>query len=271
VTVPDINHIRQWRQGDLLAEAHVPVVGEKFDNLDNCRLIIVSADCDVSNPDLSKEPHVELLVARAIGAADGNKTRGKNPREIHITIEDGMSKIVFRSFVDERERFPREILLPLTPDRSSWISKPDLRAIRRWLAKRYFRSAFPDQFNERLNVNRGAIRGRAKTGAEHIDSMWIVLDTREELGPGADYEIHVSALMTDSDFARPACREEAQRCFDDIVALVDGCPGITVKAEALEPESSFTLADVRVTDRWDLDDLTIRRPDDPEPPLEGSW
>lgn len=115
--------------------------------------IIVTHDCDLLQPP-EVEPSIEFLIGNLIekDQFDGNYTNAKNARKLHLPIE-GASK----PFV-ELQATPKQInnktnLAKFSPAPIR-LNAHNKVILGRWLAKRYRRSAFPDEFETRLSKHK---------------------------------------------------------------------------------------------------------------------
>jgi hypothetical protein len=228
-------------------------------------VIVVSTDCDVASLDFEKEPTFEGLIARKAAGTDGNLHHGKNPRRIQMSVSLDALPNLFEASIDERYRADRLPLATAASDADRQLSPQDLRSLRLWLTKRYYRTAFPDSFNSRLAPVVEKIRRRARQGGEHIDGFWIALSTFDELPSEERYEVAFFGVMRVEHFTDARIHEAAQACFDELLITLDRCDGIAIADEALRSEADVSLDDLRSLHRWDWDDLTLRT--ESEPPI----
>jgi hypothetical protein len=92
---------------------------------------------------------VELLIGRRIDALDGNHTHAKTSRTLHITI-DGPVPLLAEFIATAKCKVSKEALADFGPAAALRLSPASLVTLQRWLASRYHRSAFPDEFENRL-------------------------------------------------------------------------------------------------------------------------
>jgi len=139
-----------WRQGRLLTQEAIKATGLSHpQNPDDTMVIVASHDCDLTQtPD--REPYVEVIVGHQISEVDGNNTYAKNPRTLHIEFQNDKS-ILCEFFITEKRSIPKEVLADFVPHSDASLAPADLYAFQCWLAARYSRSAFPDEFERRLN------------------------------------------------------------------------------------------------------------------------
>src|SRR3954454_22406064 len=138
-----------WRQGALLPPDAAEALGFLPENPDPAVAIVVSHDCDlVQPPDV--EPVVEIIHGRRIPKPDGNYTHGKNPRRLHLPVKGDAAIDWVELDVREKRAVKKQDLFSYQPDASRHLTADGKSVLQRWLAGRYRRGAFPDEFNDRL-------------------------------------------------------------------------------------------------------------------------
>jgi hypothetical protein len=208
-----------WRQGSVLGRR---LVGEairlKPDRVnveESDRLIVTSHDCDIANGSLTKEPVVEIL--RAVvsqSAPDGNHQCGRNPRELHWGCEIDGCQVNLRCNVHDRWVVPRELLTREGP-RPGIDGKP-LRIIVEWLAKRYFRAAFPTEFNERWRKKSKDWETLLKKNSGWIQGIYLHLNTLDELTSGQTYRCELIVAVPADKRKGPKWAAEKNRLVDEV-------------------------------------------------------
>ncbi len=139
-----------WRQGLILTEEAIKAAGlSDLQNPDDTVVIVASHDCDLTqSPD--REPYIEVIVGHKIPEVDGNNMYAKNPRTLHIEfLNDKSLKCEFN--ITAKRNIPKELLADFAPQKDLSLAPADLYTFQCWLASRYSRSAFPDEFERRLN------------------------------------------------------------------------------------------------------------------------
>ena len=116
--------------------------------------ILVSQDCDIAHQSYDVEPFIEFLIATRRRAADEDKGLqwGKHPRRFQFSMQHQGIVALYEINVNNRYRAPREMLLGGLP--KGRLNAKLTEAICRWVAKRYTRPAFPDEFNRRSRTAR---------------------------------------------------------------------------------------------------------------------
>jgi hypothetical protein len=133
-----------WRQADLFAPSDAArlALGDDRDT----RILVISHSCDLARP-ADKEPEVELIVGRRVDVADGRSSKGHSIRKLHLPLKDAQGALIEWVELDlSHKRVIQKIQLPVLPWDERRVSPRDCGVLRRWLAQRYDRAAFPDSF-----------------------------------------------------------------------------------------------------------------------------
>lgn len=140
-----------WRQGSVLQNKdHKLLKIDLPDGNDSVFVVLVSHDCDlVQGPE--NEPLVEVIVGIGIPKLDGNYTYGKNPRRLHLEFSDGKEKVWVELLNTQKTSISKASLEKLIPS-SLKLEEENRNVLQRWLASRYRRAAFPDEFDRRLKA-----------------------------------------------------------------------------------------------------------------------
>jgi hypothetical protein len=266
-----------WRQGSVFTlSASGPIVLANRERIavvqytipDDCRLILVSHDCDVVHSGVH-EPRIEVCpAAQLTGALDGNFTGTRNPRRLHIELEIGGALVGFELRAPTRFQLPREILQDSAPDPNARIRPKHHEYFCHWLAKRVRRTALPTEFDRRVgSQTRAQIRDALRPLVDSIDSMLIAVDPDgTELTPDEPYVVQVVALMEAADYADPQRRAPVDEAMHHIQTFLDQCPGLELEACVSESMAEMTLEVFRDFDIWDYDELSLDA--GAEPPLQ---
>lgn len=139
-----------WRQGFFLGEdAILALILPDKENLKNTVVIVATHDCDLTqHPDA--EPMVEVVIGCLVDILQGNFTHTKSPRKLHLELKNEGS-IVFAEFLAKNKiSITKEHLAKFLPNNAQSLDDENINIFQRWLALRYRRSAFPDEFESRL-------------------------------------------------------------------------------------------------------------------------
>lgn len=259
-----------WRQGDLVRSADVVhVLGDvPAQSGKNHVVIVLSHDCDVSGSDFDREPFVELITGQVVDDHDGNLTHGKNPRRLQLDMsQSAASDALVELSIHDRHWVERRRLVGRHPDSDRGLSSDGRSTLRRWVAKRYNRAAFPDEFNRRIQPCESSMRRVLKQKGMDISAVWLSVSPPTEIQLPLEYDVQLWFTMATDDYDDESKRVRALECGQAVAALVDGCDGISVDFDEVVPEAEFSIESMRVLQRWDYDDLTIRQVDDSQSKL----
>jgi hypothetical protein len=247
VNVPfDVQNVlqKEWRQGSLCSDIARDALRITSDAL----AIVLSHDCDIVQPNIEKEPYIEILIASPISQLDGNCTRGKNSRCYHFSFND----VSYEIKAVERVSVPRQILVDYEPHHLK-LPTEEIKAIVHWFAQRYERPAFPNNFNKRLSKKTKQTIDRILKESGHLISGIYISCPQEELSDDMPYDILLYVLMSDEDFGDTekfiTCEEMSQRIFD---AVKNHSKGILLanSEELCISEKEISLHDLRYLKRF---------------------
>lgn len=232
-----------WRQGSVVPTALVNTTsthGSQIPKVDvNDWLIVVSHTCDVRNPSMSNEPSVEILVARSPerSGQDSRQTHGRNSRRLQF--EGTQDEITTTLVAKANERFviDRLLLASAPPDQSRRLGsrgeKTDatLQILVTWLAKRYWRQAFPDEFDSTASKAKGKVDTFLTKNAATVLGVFIAFADRKDKNPRfhLEFRVVVKSQAVTGDWAGQ--KADLERIFD---ACWAGVSNIAVEAVAVK-------------------------------------
>lgn len=277
-----------WRQGYFLTGDAVAAFGLKCESESDVAAVVISHDCDLAQPS-NGEPFVEVIVGRFLDLdeIDGNYAHTKNVRRLHTLCSAGDSRRAVELEIQRRTAIPKDSpgerrpgLADFTPCAAHRLTASERKALQYWLAARYHRSAFPDEFDRRLKDTGVAERlSKAfKDSGIHIRAMFFDVDQGEErVHSGSDdpYDLHVIlvyATQLDPEAAESAAKSMAKRIekiFEgpcrvqrdgmDIWEWIELTGVEIISDEALSYAQSLQLI------RWQADHISLRT--DPQQPM----
>lgn len=268
-----------WRQGLVLAHQAAMNLGLVApDATDQSVVIMVTHDCDIAS-DASREPEVEVILARRISAL-GADTNAKTARRLHIAFDTNQGLVAVELQATNKTAAPKQAVLSTQP-RADWRLAPEgLVTLQKWLAARYYRPAFADEFERRLKDKPAKldrkIANALEVPSEHVLAVLFNVDGgTENHRNGADdvYQLHVT-LLYDSTKDEPAAYKATQKAADAIEEAFEKAfcvAGVWKNIQLMSclpvSDSVMTLAQSRLLKQWRLDHVSLEA-DPPQPMLE---
>lgn len=217
--------------------------------------VVISHDCDLARG-VAKEPWVEVIIVQpTTGRLQGDQTRMKNPRALDFSGRLDGAPVTCRALAADRIVIPKGHFAGRTP--AQFLDTNPSGLLASWIARRYIREAFPNEFETRWRPARKAIRDHLQATGTHLDGIFLRLDERE-LGPDESYVVVARGSMLSEDHLDSTKRTLAQQALDGAMALLTQCDGIDVEESILLSEADLSLDDIRLLKRWDsLDDISF--------------
>lgn len=266
-----------WRQGDLLTCEAAAALGLIEATDDGRRAIIITHDCDLPH---AGEPFVEVIVAEQVvkdPKPDPQLSYAKNPRRLHLTYEGAdAALLVLELRHDDRRSVPKNNFSERAVKNSS-LSLPveAKRALKQWLAARYGRPAFPNEFEERLRKRSGKrtveqqIARILEPDAKYLVGLFFDLGAQRgaEAVVGEPYALSVSVVYDATEGggqARTAAERVAAQLrdlFEETYGKPDVARELALDACEAVADTRMTLADLRRVDQWRLEYISLRDDD----------
>ncbi len=252
-----------WRQGDVVVQIWTDHL------LDLCidrrpvpadgstRLVLISQDCDIV-ADEQREPYLELVMGSLTAEIRPDLAQGKNPRRLHLPCLGAQLDIS----IHDRFRIIKEGFGEATRDADSSLDVSSRDCLRRWLGRRYLRSAFPDAFNLRLGASKTFARFGKSELAKKV-SVILFETVEEELPSDKSYPLNV--LVGISDDVSLTERAELEAKLTSSLSV----PGIEVVDLRLATEDDISYRYLRRYRRLDLDFRSLPEDEGVTAPPEG--
>lgn len=260
-----------WRQGMVLPGQAALALGLVGENAADCVVVVVSHDCDLAN--LEKEPQVEVIVGTRI-AALGADANAKTPRRLHIAFQTGSGMVPVELVAAHKQSISNHELRKHSPC-ADWTLQPeDLQILQAWLAARYRRSAFPEQFEERLRiVSKKVVKALAPAG-KHVIAIFFDVDDGQEVvrsSPDDPYGLRIILLYSSRD-DEPSAHAAADSAADMIAGVFEaaflsdtGWKNIQLLDCLAVSDSVMTIAQSRLLKEWRLEYMSLE--DEPRQPM----
>lgn len=260
-----------WRQGHILPPDAVAALGLDTQYLaDDVRMVVVTHDCDLANDNLDVEPEVELLAARVVAEASGNLTWGKNPRKLHLDVRRGAGDEVLELVQTKKVRVDKVLLAHYSPSMDYCMGPKSLATMRSWLASRYNRAAFANEFVDRLKLAKADER-LARLLQPHgalISFVYFQVDgghtVERHLGDPYIFDIVlVFAPGDDAEKSADAADELAQMVATDLQKRLKDPSLVILRSCIALGEDDVTVGQARLLTQWLLEYMT-QRADEPQ-------
>ena len=265
----DWNRDTLWRQGHLVNSSAAAALGLQHGVApDQTVVIVASHDCDLAQAP-EGEPRVEVVVGRLLTEReDGNCTHAKNARKLHLEFSNaglwGEFEATAKTHVDKLA------LSQFEPRKDATLSAEGLSIFQMWLASRYRRSAFPDEFERRLTSKEFKLHEKiAKAVKPHgalLAGLFFDVDEGADvsrIGEDDTYTLDITVLHAADPFAQAeqAAMEAAQaieRAFKE--KLFDPTKSWKhIELRSCEPVSEAVLSyyEFKLLKRWRLDHISL--------------
>lgn len=263
------NRDTPWRQGHLLGSDAVVALGLRHAVEPGRTLVIVAShDCDLTqHPD--GEPVVEVVVGRLLTEKDGTYVHAKSARKLHVEFA-GTSACWGEFEANAKVNIDKWALNEFKPCTNATLSPENQATFQMWLASRYRRSAFPDEFERRLIRETKLHEKIAKAVRSHgelIAGVFFDVDGNVEVtreGPDDTYTLDITILHAadpDFDAAEKAGLEAArviEKAFNDkLFAPAKKWQHIELRSCEALSESVLTYQVFKQLKRWRLDHISL--------------
>lgn len=269
----------EWRQGHVLTADATAALG-LADKVTAC-VMVISHDCDLANDDLEAEPFVEVIVGRRVPEADPNLTRTKSPRTLHLEISCDGAAAAVELTATAKVLIAKSRLAAWHPDSRYRLDSNGLDTLRHWLAVRYKRAAFPDEFDRRMHkvTDLAQKLDKAVRAVDPIVSaVYFRLNPMEERPADDPTPYELTIVLTyepgtdperNDDLACEAAEKIRQsfskRCFDEktqswkLIKLMD--------VVAIS-EDDITVSRAKQLQQWRLEHLSLKPDANSATPLD---
>ena len=224
-------------------------------------MLVASHTCDLQ--DSHAEPRVALLVGHVTTKQDNNKRHAKGVRQLQLLAEGGeLAEFDIRSL----EFVGAEVLTGHMPWPDVTYGYDEVRSLQRWLAQRYERVAYPDEFV--MGLQKAKLSERIRNRLKNCDEILEVRAALDESKrPSGAYRLALILIYDtakDPDGARSdqiakGIREDFDKAAEALVGIID-----FIGASA-QPDAEVPYLAVRRTKAWRLDDLSLRGDADEHP------
>lgn len=263
----------EWRQGHLLTDDSalalglVPILGT------SAKVIVITHDCDIPN---DKEQNIEVIIGVLVDKLDGNFCNAKNPRKLHLKFINNTSGLEEAVCVEHKQKVnvAYEVFGELAViDKDFELVAEQKRALKQWLAARYGRPAFPDEFEKRIrkhNIKKFSFEKEiykiVSPKGENVVGIFFDLHNNRsvDLPENEPYELSIY-IVYDSEIGAAAAREAAELIAQEMRDLIYSVFGEGEKANDIDlqycsavSDTTLSLADIRRLDQWRVEYISLQ-------------
>ena len=242
-----------WRQGSFLPSAMALSLATEHGFKDATHAVVVSQDCDVTCQELEIEPFAEILFLDPLPSLNPGMTDGKSSRMLHLDAFQGIEQKCFKARPWNQARIPRELLASTRPNEALVIKPGTLRGLARWLAGRYTRTGFPDEFNNRIEKIEEDLKKLMKREGQAFWKILLALDTFDEIDPGKNYHVECVCAVWPEFWDDDSKRDKAIKAGKDLGNLIKSCKGISLDRDVeVESTDEIPLSYLHQYRSWDV-------------------
>lgn len=232
-----------WAQGSILKNKDISEIPQEL-------FFVLTQCCDLTQNSLEAIPKAELLRISLLDKSkvNGNFTKGKNPRKLHIETTIGGVLGFYELCINQHYEINRELLTKIV---SYAKCPPEIKdLIIRWWISKYNRAAFPDEFNTRLKSNKfkNKLDDKIKPFKEEIEAIYISLHSHEELPENESYRIR---LLIESNSADSNTIMKLKELLEWIVDMIP--PSIIIE----DDYRVATADDITKAELKEMQELTL--------------
>jgi len=256
-----------WRQGDLLTREAAAALGLVAAADERHRVIVIAHDCDLPH---ESELCVEVIVAEMVVKEDPQLSYAKNPRRLHLAYEGiNTAPLILELRHGDRHSVPKaDFAERAVKDHSLALPVDAKRVLKQWLAARYGRPAFPNEFEKRLRKGKveRKIAKILEPDAKYLVGLFFDLGEQRstEAVEGEPYALSVSVVYdaneggADARGAAERVAMQLRELFENTYGKPDVATEIALDACEAVADTYLTLADLRRVDQWRLEYISLR-------------
>lgn len=265
-----------WRQSSVIATESAVALGLLREEEASTQIaLVISHDCDLTQAS-DVEPAVELIVGMRVTEANGNYTHAKNPRRLHLYLEEDGKDSIIELQANAKVLVKKERLAQHVPDEKFGICANQHAILQAWLAARYRRAAFADEFERRLKAAKlhEAIAKILRPLGDDIVAIFFDVDEGrsavERTEADDSYTLSISILYSTSrdplkaETAATGASSKIKSAFEKACFISE--KNVWQNIELLECEAisdeALTYAMAAQLKKWNLDYISLREKPD---------
>jgi len=213
---------------------------------------------------LDQEPLIEILWCRSIPQprAQFRDLRSTRRLDFRPNRQNHPEAVLSAHAAHDRYTVPRSTLELSQPRTDRALSTISVRRLQAWLALRYSRPAWPNEFVQRISSVHDQILNALETVArDDIAEVRIALAPFDmELDQSQAYHVLVYFVVDEAVWnSAPDSRQRIHAAFGSFVSALRRCTGIYVDQESsVLSGAQFTWQQMQITDPWNFANLTWR-------------
>jgi len=265
-----------WRQGDVLPDDASKALDLSHpESPERTFVVVISHDCDLT-ADPDREPFVELVTGRLVDAIKAD-SHAKSARRLQIEFHGPQGLLAAELSAVHKAFVNKDDLAPFDPRTDVSLDAQGLSILQHWLAARYRRAAFPDEFERRLKEAKmpRRIEKALDTAGKHVVAVLFDIDGGEDSqrnGPDDLYRLGIYLLYdtsqneSDAEAAARSAADVIEKTFESAFQSQDNAwKNIQLEYCDVISDQAMSYADSRMLKQWRLEYISLE--DDPQQPV----
>lgn len=265
-----------WRQGSVLPDDASKALDLSHpESPERTFVVIISHDCDLA-ADPDREPLVELVTGRLIDAIKAD-SHAKSARRLQIEFQGPQGLLAVELSATHKAFVKKDDLAPFEPRTDVRLDAQGLSILQRWLAARYRRAAFPDEFERRLKEAKlpRRIEKALNTAGKHVIAVFFDVDGGEDLqhnGPEDFYRLGIYLLYdisqneSDAEAAARSAADHIENAFENAFQSEDkSWNNIRLEYCDVMSDQAMSYGNSLLFKQWRLEHISLD--DDPQQPV----
>lgn len=265
-----------WHQGSVLPDdASEALALTHPESPERTFVVVISHDCDLA-ADPDREPLVELVTGRIVDTINAD-SHAKSARRLQIEFQ-GPQELMAVELSAAHKSFVQKVdLAPFDPRTDIRLDAQGLSILQRWLAARYRRAAFPDEFERRLKEAKlpRRIEKALNAAGKHVIAVFFDVDGGEDAqrnGPDDLYRLGIYLLYDtsqnepDAEAAAQSAAEQIEKAFESAFQSEDkSWRDIRLEYCDVMSDHAMSYGNSLLFKQWRLEHISLE--DDPQQPL----
>lgn len=265
-----------WRQGNVLPDdARKALDLSHPESPERTFVVVVSHDCDLA-ADPDREPFVELVTGRVIDVIKAD-SHAKSARRLQIEFHGPQGLRAAELSAVHKVSVKKDDLAAFDPRTDISLDAQGLSILQRWLAARYRRAAFPDEFERRVKEAKmpRRIEKALDTAGKHVVAVFFDVDGGENSqrnGPDDLYRLGIYLLYdtgqneSDAEAAARSAADDIEKAFETAFQSQDKVwKNIRLEYCDVIADQAMSYKDSHLFKQWRLEHISLE--DDPQQPV----